>query len=435
MAHQLNGQWIHEWDVRLGRRDGIARRDLLRWVALGTSAIGLRLGHVVSAHAQEMRKNGKHLILLWMQGGPSQFETFTPKPGHANGGETRAIPTRIPGVPISENLPQVAGVLDRLCLLRSVTAREGTHSRATYLLHTGYLPTATVKHPTLGASVAHQLAPSDLDLPAFVRIGQSNRDLGGGGLLGVKFDPFVVSNPGQMPQNATPSSGEQRLRRRLALLEEADHEFAERVGGRLVEDRHAIYRAATDMILSPKMQVFELDREPVSVRQAYGDSTFARGCLLARRLVEAGVTCVEVTLGNWDTHEDNFNRSRSLCGQLDQPMAALVRDLEQRGLLESTLVVWMGEFGRTPRINPRGGRDHYPRAFSVVLGGCGVRPGQAIGQTDAGGVEITGQPVTVPDLFRTIFTALGIDPDHENMSSIGRPIKLVDGGQLIQGVL
>jgi uncharacterized protein (DUF1501 family) len=189
------------------------------------------------------------------------------------------------------------------------------------------------------------------------------------------------------------------------------------------------------MVLSPKMDVFDLAKEPEKVRQNYGESAFGKGCLLARRLVEAGVTCVEVTAGNWDTHDDNFERSRQLCLDIDEPFAALVNDLKQRGMLQNTLVLWMGEFGRTPRINPRAGRDHYPRAFNVALAGGGVHGGQVIGETDAGGIEVSKDPVTVPDLFRTIFTALHIDPDHENMSSIGRPIKLVDGGQVVPGVL
>lgn len=428
------GHWQYGLHIRIGEGNVVHRRDILRWISAGTAAFGLRISPLLASQAETMRRQGKACILLWMQGGPSQFETFTPKPDHPNGGETKAIATRVPGIQIADNLPHVADVMDSLCLLRTVTAREASHPRATYLLHTGYLPTATVKHPTLGATVAHQLAPPDFDMPSFVRIGQQNRDFGGGGLLGVKYDPFVVTSPGQMPQNTQPAGGPDRYRRRLALLENVDKQFGERVGQSVVVDRRSVYRAAAEMVLSPKMQVFDLEQEPSKVRSQYGESPFAKGCLLARRLIEAGVTCVEVVLGNWDTHEDNFNRSRSLCEQLDQPMAALVKDLRQRGLWDSTLVIWMGEFGRTPRVNPRSGRDHYPQAFSVVLGGCGVRGGQVIGNTDSGGVQITDQPVTVADLFRTIFTALGIDPDHENLSSIGRPIKLVDGGQVIPGV-
>jgi hypothetical protein len=432
----MTGSWQHEVQVKVAR-DGyhVRRRDFLRWLGAGALASHARLSEVLAAHTVQMRQSGKKCILLWMQGGPSQFETFTPKPGHPNGGETKAIATRVPGVEVSENLPHVADVMDSLCLIRSVTAREASHPRATYLMHTGYLPTATVSHPTLGATVAHQLAPPDFDMPSFVRIGQQNRDFGGGGLLGIQYDPFVVANPGQMPQDTQPAGGPARYRRRLAMLEGIDRHFARQAGESLVSDHLSVYRAAAEMVLSPRMEVFDLQQEPANVRQAYGESPFAKGCLLARRLLESGVTCVEVVLGNWDTHEDNFARSKSLCEQMDQPMAALVKDLIDRGLWDSTLLVWMGEFGRTPRINPRSGRDHYPQAFNVVLGGAGVRGGQVIGRTDAGGVSVTDQPVKVPDLFYTIFTALGIDPNHENMSPIGRPIKLVENGQVIPGVL
>jgi uncharacterized protein (DUF1501 family) len=171
------------------------------------------------------------------------------------------------------------------------------------------------------------------------------------------------------------------------------------------------------------------------MRDAYGETPFAAGCLMARRLVEAGVTFVEVTLGNWDTHQDNFERSKTLCDQLDGPYAQLLRDLKQRGLLNDTLVVCMGEFGRTPRINARAGRDHYPRAFSVALAGGGVRGGQVIGAVDKSGAEVTERPVTVPDLFQTLCHALGVDPEHENHTSLGRPIKIVDGGSVVDEVL
>jgi hypothetical protein len=199
-----------------------------------------------------------------------------------------------------------------------------------------------------------------------------------------------------------------------------------------IVDHQKLYRRASRLVLSPHMQAFDIEQEPPRVREEYGDSPFAAGCLLARRLVEAGVTFVEVNVGNWDTHQDNFERSRELCGQIDRPYAQLLRDLRQRGLLDTTMVIWMGEFGRTPRINPRAGRDHYPRAFTVALAGGGIRGGQVLGETDKGGESITDRPVTVPDLFRTVCHGLLINADIENMSSIGRPIKIVDGGEVIR---
>jgi uncharacterized protein (DUF1501 family) len=189
------------------------------------------------------------------------------------------------------------------------------------------------------------------------------------------------------------------------------------------------------MVLSSDMRAFDLSQESAKVRESYGEGQFAAGCLLARRLVEAGVTFVEVTSNGWDTHDDNFARSKRLAGEVDQPFAQLLRDLKARGMLGKTLVVWMGEFGRTPRINPRGGRDHYPRAFNAVLAGGGIRGGRVIGETDAGGNAVEERPVTVPDLFQTICTSLAIDPAKENISGIGRPIKIVDGGEPVKELL
>lgn len=423
----------HEVDVSF-RRGQLRRRDFLRSLAVGGAAAGaLNWSDLVRLQASELRKQGLSCILLWMQGGPSQFETFSPKAGHENGGATKAIATSVPGIEISENLPQVARVMDELCLIRSMTSKEGSHPRATYLMHTGYLPTASVKYPTLGSIVAHQLGDTAAELPNFVRIGQA-RDGAGGGLLGVEFDPFVINNAGGLPENTTPAGGEARYQRRLKLLDRLEGHYANDGGKQEVADHRKLYEKAARMITSAQMKTFDINHEPAKVREAYGNSNFGRGCLLARRLIETGVPFVEVGLGNWDTHDNNFERAKTLCDQLDGPYAQLILDLKARGLLEKTLVVWMGEFGRTPRINPRSGRDHYPRAFNVALAGAGVKGGQVIGKTDAGGTSVSDRPVAVADLLRTLCTALKIDPNHENMSSIGRPIKIVDGGEVVKEV-
>lgn len=429
----MTTQLVHQVDVNF-RRGQLQRRDFLRTLTAGGLAAGaLSWTDVLAANADELRSRGMSCILLWMSGGPSQFETFSPKPGHANGGETKAIATNVPGIEISENLPELAKVANELCIIRSMTSREGSHPRATYLMHTGYLPTASVKYPTLGSNVAQQLGERDAELPNFVRIGQA-RDGGSGGLLGVEFDPFVVSRPGGLPENTTPASTRTRFERRLGLLDKLEGHFADSGAQQVVADHRQLYDKASRMILSPKMTTFDLSQESSGTRAAYGNGNFASGCLLARRLVEAGVTFVEVGLGNWDTHDDNFARCKTLCGQLDRSYAALLKDLKDRGLLEKTMVVWMGEFGRTPRINARTGRDHYPRAFNVVLSGGGVKGGQVIGRTDDSGSSVSDKPVGVSDLLRTVCSGLGVDADRENMSSIGRPIKVVDGGVVVKEV-
>jgi hypothetical protein len=416
--------------VRQGRVVG--RRDFLRQsAALGLAAGALNWTDVIAARADELRNRGMACILLWMSGGPSQFETFSPKPQHANGGETKAIDTTVAGIQVAESLPHLAQGMSDVAIIRSMTSKEGNHQRATYLLHHGYLPMASVKHPTLGANVADQIGEAASELPGFVQIGGRLANSGGGGLLGIDYDPLVLQSATRPPQDTAPTVGPDRYARRLRLLESVQANFAAAGGAQAAADQQKLVKRAADMIHSPKMEAFDLDREPQKLRAAYGEGEFAAGCMMARRLVESGVTFVEVSHRGWDTHQNNFETVRNLCGQIDQPAAQLIADLKQRGMLEKTLVVWMGEFGRTPQINPRGGRDHFPRAFNVALAGGGVRGGQVIGKTNDAGTEVVERPVTIPDLFRSIYHALGIDPDLENMSSIGRPIKLVDGGEVV----
>ncbi|MGH7138330.1 MAG: DUF1501 domain-containing protein [Pirellulales bacterium] len=420
----------HHLHLSMKRGRVAGRRDFLRVLSAAGAVGGLGLTDALSLRADELRKNGTACILLWMQGGPSQFETFDPKPGHANGGETKAIATKLPGVQFSENLPHLAAIADRLSVVRSMTTREGEHQRATYLMHTAYLPMASVKYPAMGAVVAREMPRADCELPSFVRIGQQLNSAGGG-FLGTQYDPFVVGAAGRLPENTRPATEFAQFDRRLQLrtrLETAR-------GGLNGQEHQKLYESAARMIKSEQMQAFDLEREPESMRTAYGSGTFANACLLARRLVESGVTFVEAVLGNWDTHQDNFPRSKSLCEQLDQPFAALIGDLAERGMLDKTLVLWMGEFGRTPRINPRGGRDHFPRAFSAVLAGGGVRPGQVLGATEDGGESVKDHPITEKDLFQTVYRALGVDSRKEYMSPIGRPIKPVDGGAVVNELL
>ena len=435
----------HQINVSMSGGTVASRRDFLRTVG-ATAAAGGVMGWTerVSLAASEMHKRGKSCILLWMQGGPSQMETFSPKPNHANGGETKAIGTNVPGIQIADRLPHVAEVMDEIAVIRSMTGKDGSHPRASFLMHHGYLPMGGVKFPTLGSNVAHQLTSqvsadtigqTANELPSFVRVGTRGQNAGNGGFLGVDFDPLVLQNASKPPMNSKPMTGKDRYRRRLALLNSMQDGFAAEQAPDIVADHRKLIAASSDMILSPRMDTFDISKEPRSIREQYGEGQFADGCLLARRLVEAGVTFVEVTLGGWDTHQDNFEQTKNLCGQLDQPMAALIRDLRSRGRLGDTLIIWMGEFGRTPRINARSGRDHFPRAFNVALAGGGVRGGQVIGATNDAGTEVTDRPVTPKDLYQTIYTALGIDPDHENDSLIGRPIKLVDEGSPVTEVL
>ncbi|MBX9790235.1 MAG: DUF1501 domain-containing protein [Pirellulales bacterium] len=418
--------------VTVNRQGVVGRRDFLKCVSASALAAGtVTWTDLVAASADDLRRRGRACILLWMQGGPSQFETLDPKPGHANGGATEAIDTTVSGIRIAANFPNLAKQMKHAAILRSLTSKEGNHQRATFLMHTGYAPTASVKHPALGSIVARELGRPECELPAFVRIGGDirQRNSGNGGFLGVEYDPFAIREAGKLPENAAPTTEVTRYRRRLDLLEKLEADYAKGDGSQRVVDHRKLYEKTSRMILSKDMRAFDLEREPAAVREAYGSTPFASGCLLARRLVESGVPFVEVQLNGWDTHDNNFDRVKQLSGQVDQPVANLLADLDARGILERTLVIWMGEFGRTPKINPRNGRDHYPRAFSALLAGGGVRGGQVVGSTTAGGDEVAERPILVTDFFQTLCRSLEIDPAKENMTPIGRPIKIVDGGQ------
>jgi hypothetical protein len=416
-------------------RDGVVnRRTFLRNVALGAAGLSV-LGwkDAMTLQAEELRKRGMACILLFMRGGPSQMETFDPKPDTTNGGPTKAIATAVNGIRIAENWTNIARSMKDIALIRSMTNKEGEHVRATYQLHTGYVPGGGVKHPSFGALAAAELGTPDFDLPHFVSIGNRLGTIGSG-FLGMHVAPFVVANPLQMPNNAELPGGigKDRFGRRLDLLKDLEQDFADAGGAPRVEEHRTLYGSAAQMVLSPRLKAFDVADEKDAVRDRYGRSPFGQGCLLARRLVETGVTFVEVESNGWDTHDDNFNRVKSLSESVDPAFAALIGDLKERGRLDTTLVVWMGEFGRTPKVNPRTGRDHYPRAFNVALAGGGIKGGQAIGATSDDGSDVKERPVGVADLFCTFCEALKINPRKENMSGIGRPFKIVDGGQAVK---
>lgn len=409
--------------------EAATRRDFLTLSALATISAGSCF-QLLRSHAAELERQGMSCILLWMQGGPSQFETFDPKPEHENGGPTKTISTAVPGIHVAEHWPRVAEAMRDICLIRSMTNREGNHQRATYQLQTGYVPSPSVKYPTLGSVVSRELAPADLDLPSYVRLGGGRGRGPGAGILGVEHEPFALPAAGRPPENVKPLVAPGRLERRLGLRRDLEGVSEGRgARARRAKEQGALYQRAARLAVSPRLEVFDLEKESESMRAAYGDHAFGRNCLLARRLVESGVTFVEVRSGGWDTHAENFDRVAQLAPNVDQGFAQLVSDLRRRGRLEKTLIIWMGEFGRTPRINGRGGRDHFPRASTVALAGGGVRGGQVIGKTSPDGMGVVERPVSVEDLFCTLCHGLTIDPRKETDSPLGRPVKIVDGGE------
>ncbi|MGE3806098.1 MAG: DUF1501 domain-containing protein [Gemmataceae bacterium] len=427
----------------------LKRRDWLRIAAAGAGGLscsGWLEALAADAAANPQRKRA--CILLWMNGGPSQMDTFDLKPGHANGGSYQAIDTAAPGVRISEHLPQVAKHMKRLAIVRSMSTPEGDHGRAAYLMRTGNRPQAPIQFPSLGAIVSKETGRSDSELPNYVSIAPtrfSEQDADSAGYLGAAHTPLLVGeNADQGVTNRYEDSlkvddlqspaeiGPVRTASRARLLKDLDQRFAKAHPGEATHSRATAYERAFRLMRSPAVRAFNLEEEKAAVREHYGRNIFGQGCLLARRLVERGVPFVEVSLGgvaevgNWDTHQHNFDTIKTLSGQLDPAWGSLMADLDERGLLDSTLIVWMGEFGRTPRINGQVGRDHFPRAWSVVLGGGGIKGGQVVGKTSASGGSVEERPVSVPDLMATLCQALGIDHLKKNMSNIGRPIRIVE---------
>ncbi len=412
-------------------RQSVSRRRFLYGASAVAAAGATNFRDVMSVQAGELRKQGRAMILLFMQGGPSQFETFDPKPGTENGGPTTAISTAAAGIQIAEGWEKTAQQMNDIAIIRSMTTKEGEHQRAAYQMHTGYIPSGSVKHPSLGSCIAKEIAVSERELPSVVTIGDRGNLGSGAGFLGVDYEPFQVSgrSVGTVPDNVGPIVGEKRFTRRQGLLDKLEGEFAARGGETVVNNHRRIYDKSAKLVLSPMTKTFDFGLETAETKERYGNSEFGKGCLLARRLIEAGVTFVEVRLGSWDTHKEVFDGVKGLASKCDPALSALITDLKDRGLLDTTLIMWTGEFGRTPKINPNTGRDHWPRNFNALLAGGGIKGGQVIGETAKDGMGIVHDPVNIPDLFSTICTSLDVNPAKENMSPIGRPLKIVDGGK------
>jgi hypothetical protein len=408
---------------------GMSRRHFLRHMAMTSMAVpAMHWTQAIQANAAQLKKQGKSCILLWMSGGPATIDIWDLKPGSENGGEFKPVNTSAPGVQISEHMPTVAKQMHHLAIVRSMSTIEADHNRGTYKMHTGYVPATTMQHPSFGAVFAHDLGPDvkNFDLPHFVSIGAPGV---GSGFLGMAHAPFVVQNPGSPIQNLQPPGGLSafRMENRLRFLSDMENQFIKDGRGVAATDHRAVYEKTVRMMNSKQLDAFKLDSESAATRKKYGESNFGRGCLMARRLVETGVTFVEVILGGWDTHNRTFDAHKTrLQPDLDKGMGSLVEDLAQRGLLEKTLIVWMGEFGRTPRINQDSGRDHWARSWSVVAGGAGIKGGQAIGKTSENGTEVVDRPLDTPDLMATFCKAMGIAQDRQFTTPNGRPYWVVD---------
>jgi hypothetical protein len=431
------------------------RRHFLKHVAAYSALAipGLEFVRTIRANANQLRRNNKSVIVLWMGGGPASIDIWDLKPGQATGGPFTEINTTAQGVRISQHMPKVAQQMRNLAIIRSLQTTEGDHNRGRQLMHTAYTPNPAIAFPSIGSVASHEIPKlsgyQDISLPNYIAVGGA---ADGPGFLGMNYAPFTVQNPGTPPENirAPQSLGagtdlEDRVRRRQRLFYELEDQFmfgraphmaspngplADRLRDRAKfadssKAHRDIYYKGFSLVASKEGKVFDLKDEKPKTLTDYGNNNFGRSAIMARRLVESGVSAVEISLGGWDTHNQTFNaHSTNLQPTLDNAMGSLVADLVDRGLWQNTVLVWMGEFGRTPRINQNNGRDHWARSWSVVVGGGAIRGGQAYGATTADGMDVARDRVSIGDVFASIYRGLGIDPANQVRDAIGRPFPI-----------
>jgi len=386
------------------------------------------VGQLLADQAERSRQPAQSVILLWLGGGPSQLETFDPHPGSRIAAGTKAIGTSARSVELAQGFEQLSGEMGSVALIRSMISKEGDHERGTYMMKRGYRPDPTVEHPSIGAICCHELPVGRTEIPRHVSI-LTGQWPSRGGFLGGEFDAFQAGDPQGPLLDVSAGVPGPRDAARVRDLDVLERAFARGRGARAQATLHRETLArARVMMSSEQLKAFDVSHEPASVRAEYGDTPFGRGCLAARRLIETGVRCVEVTLDGWDSHVANHEVHRAHVKVLDPAFAALLRDLGRRSLLDRTVVLCCGEFGRTPKMNLTAGRDHWPSGFSLALAGGGIRGGLAIGATDPEGLKDPVRPTTVEDVHATVLTALGLNPAKENIApATGRPIKLSPG--------
>ena len=410
--------------------NGMDRRHFMSHLAGASAMVGssLSLGHSLRTHAGELKKNRKSAILLWMSGGPATIDIWDLKPGTNNGGPFKAIATS-GNAQISEHMPLMAKQMHHMSVVRSMSTREADHQRGRYYMHTGYVPDPNIEHPSYGSVVAHEVMSqrSQLDIPPFVSVGGASE---GPGFLGLAWAPFNVTSNGRI-RNMESKNDNGRLLERMKPLSMIENSFVAQRRGSAAEDHRKILGKTYELMTSKQMEAFKVELEPDAVKERYGKG-FGEGCLLARRLVEAGVPFVEVDLGGWDMHKGvHTELADTKLPALDKGMSALVEDLAQRGLLEDTAIIWMGDFGRTPRINGDAGRDHWARSWSVVVGGAGIKGGLAVGATSPDGTEVITEPYSSEDVMASVCKGLGINLETTFQSKSGRPMKIANGGKII----
>jgi len=435
--------------MNLPTPDGMSRRHFMRHLATAAATIPTMqfISHV-QANAADLKKRQKACILMWMSGGPPTIDIWDLKPGSKNGGDFKPIDTK-GDLQISEHMPKTAMVMDNLSVIRAMSTREADHNRGRYYMHTAYVPNPTVVHPSFGSVVSYELGAKrqELEIPAYISIG------GGGtspGFLGMAHSPFLVDSTGRINNADMGSVTADRLGQRLSMLSLVEDNFIKSNRGEFGQAHKDIYGKAVNLMTSAQMEAFQVEKESPETLAMYsgepaqgrgmmmgGGNNFGRSLLMARRLVEAGVPFVEVDFGGWDLHQNVFQTLRDQrLPALDAGIAGLITDLKQRGMYDDVTLVWMGEFGRTPRINQDIGRDHWAASWSVAIGGGGLRGGVAVGETDKDGTSIASSQSYLPgDVWATVAHAMGIPLDTVHTSKRGRPMKIANGGTAIKELI
>lgn len=422
----------------LFRQDEFSRRQFVARTASSLLGVGL-LPEIFSPKATAAGKfasdlkqtaTAKNVIYLYMSGGMSHLDTFDPKEGVETAGPTRAIKTSADGVRISEYLPLTARQMHHIAVIHSLSSTQGAHEQGNYYMHTSYTMRGTIRHPGMGAWLQALQGGGNTTLPKYVFVGNDSRHPGAG-FFPASYSPLFVNKPDQGLKNVKLLGGltEERFAARMNLADELDADFRQVFPHRPVKAYTDMYDDAMRMMKSEDLKAFDLSQESPDLRDAYGAEPFGQGCLLARRLVEHGVRFVEVSMGGWDTHQANFVKVPENCAVLDRALATLLADLHGRGMLEETLVVLATEFGRTPDINMNVGRDHYPKAFSAIMAGGGIKGGFVYGKTDKEGREVTENKVEIPAVNASIAYALGLALDQVVYSPSKRPFTIADKGK------
>lgn len=430
--------------------EGTNRREFIRIGSLGLA--GLTLPTLLQANTATAKKkepiDNLSVIFMWMQGGPSHIDTFDPKPNAPSDirGEFGVIPTNIPGVQISEHLPMMAKNLDKYSIIRSGYSYNGSHGVADAYMLTGWRFNPSIVYPTYGAVMSRELGYRN-GMPPYVQLGNSIDQRFGGGLpgyAGSEHNPFIIQeDPSKadfsidgvsLPNGLTST----RFSRRERMLQKLDNwQKKIETKGNDVGAMNSFYDKAFSMVTSPAAKrAFDLSQEPVKVRERYGMNKFGQSCLLARRLVESGVRFINVTMGGWDTHANNFKtlKDRNL-PNIDQSWSALLEDLQTRGMLEKTMVIWLGDFGRTPKINSAAGRDHWAGSTVFCMGGGGMKVGSVIGKSDANAEQPVTPPIQIEDIAATLYTILGIPLDKHYVAPDGRPFRINLNGKVVNEIL